>query len=193
MKEQQEKLYAHIDSLSKDIKGHQKEIKERESTIGDKVQRIFELRKKNQELEKFKFVLDYKITELRYQIEPKKSEIKQVGEREREIATGARFDVSWHAGMPATLRRRERIVKARWHSSNEEQNQGSSESLSVPLLARLLIALLAGMLTCVPAGLLVVWVHTVQRAAIADESGAADLQEEEPVPAAGGETAQPQT
>jgi len=50
-----------IDSLEKDIKGHLKEIKEREATIADKVHRIFELRKKNQELEKFKFVLDYKV------------------------------------------------------------------------------------------------------------------------------------
>jgi cilia- and flagella-associated protein 57 len=33
------------------------------------------LKKKNQELEKFKFVLDYKIKELKRQIEPRENEI----------------------------------------------------------------------------------------------------------------------
>merc|ERR1711907_525601 len=48
---------------------------ERDETIGDKEKRIYDLKKKNQELEKFKFVLDYKIKELRKQIEPKELEI----------------------------------------------------------------------------------------------------------------------
>ena len=38
--------------------------------------RIYDLKSKTQELEKFKFVLDYKIKELRKQIEPKEREIK---------------------------------------------------------------------------------------------------------------------
>ena len=37
------------------------EIAERKRTIADKETRIFQLKKKTQELEKFKFVLDYKI------------------------------------------------------------------------------------------------------------------------------------
>lgn len=41
----------------------------------EKDKRILDLRKKNQELEKFKFVLDYKIIELRKQIEPKEMDI----------------------------------------------------------------------------------------------------------------------
>jgi WD40 repeat protein len=81
MKEKQQFLTNQIESLEKDIMGHMKEIKERESTIGDKVHRIFELRKKNQELEKFKFVLDYKITELKRQIQPRKLEMKQMSEQ----------------------------------------------------------------------------------------------------------------
>ncbi len=44
----------------------------------DKDKRIYDLRKKNQELEKFKFVLNYKIQELKRQIMPRKKEI-QVG------------------------------------------------------------------------------------------------------------------
>ena len=44
----------------------------------EKDKRIFDLRKKNQELEKFKFVLDYKIVELRKQIEPKEQGIVEL-------------------------------------------------------------------------------------------------------------------
>ena len=42
----------------------------------DKEKRIYDLRKKNQELEKFKFVLNYKIQELKRQIMPRKKEIQ---------------------------------------------------------------------------------------------------------------------
>lgn len=54
--------------LEKDIGGLKREIRERDETIGDKERRIYELKKKNQELEKFKFVLDYKIKELKKQV-----------------------------------------------------------------------------------------------------------------------------
>jgi len=54
--------------LEKDITGLKREIRERDETIGDKERRIYELKKKNQELEKFKFVLDYKIKELKKQV-----------------------------------------------------------------------------------------------------------------------------
>merc|ERR1719240_1735255 len=43
--------------------------------IGDKEQKIYDLKKQNQELEKFKFVLDYKIKELKAQIDPKNDDI----------------------------------------------------------------------------------------------------------------------
>ena len=47
------------------------EISERESTLKEKLGRIQDLRKKIQELEKFKFVLDYKIKELNLEIGPR--------------------------------------------------------------------------------------------------------------------------
>ena len=63
--------------------------RERDETIADKEKRIFDLKKKNQELEKFKFVLDYKIKELKRQIEPRESEIadlrRQVEEMDLEL------------------------------------------------------------------------------------------------------------
>jgi hypothetical protein len=57
-----------LPGLEKDIAGLKREIRERDDTIGDKERRIYELKKKNQELEKFKFVLDYKIKELKKQV-----------------------------------------------------------------------------------------------------------------------------
>ncbi|RLN73362.1 hypothetical protein BBJ28_00023607, partial [Nothophytophthora sp. Chile5] len=51
--------------------------------------RIYDLKKKNQELEKFKFVLDYKIKELKRAIEPRENEIAdmktQIKEMDREL------------------------------------------------------------------------------------------------------------
>ena len=64
-----------IKSLEKDILGLKREIQEREDTLMEKEKRISDLRKKNQELEKFKFVLDFKIVELRNEIEPKEHDI----------------------------------------------------------------------------------------------------------------------
>jgi len=53
-----------------------KEILDRDVTVRDKDSKISDLRKKNQELEKFKFVLDYKIKELKREILPREKEIQ---------------------------------------------------------------------------------------------------------------------
>merc|ERR1711900_53139 len=70
-----------IDALNKEKESNEKEIRERDKTIADKVQRIFDLKKQNQELEKFKFVLDYKIKELKAQIDPKNEDIAGMKQR----------------------------------------------------------------------------------------------------------------
>ena len=93
-----------ISSLKKDIEGFKKEIQERDDTIQDKVKsqlqstfknfkiilllkekRIYELKKKNQELEKFKFVLDYKIKEQKKMVEPREMEIKDLKEEKTKM------------------------------------------------------------------------------------------------------------
>ncbi|KAJ8608286.1 hypothetical protein CTAYLR_010208 [Chrysophaeum taylorii] len=68
-------LHEQIKKLEREITAHKIEIKKRDDTIGVKEKKIYELKKKNQELEKFKFVLDYKIKELKRQIEPRETEI----------------------------------------------------------------------------------------------------------------------
>jgi hypothetical protein len=85
MLDREKQLYDHIASLEKDRKAHKKEIVEREETLADKDSRIFDLRKKNQELEKFKFVLNYKIQELKRQIMPRKREIKDMRDQMKEM------------------------------------------------------------------------------------------------------------
>lgn len=70
--EQQKK---HIDSLKVQISEKNTEIKKKDNIIGDKEDHIYKLKKKTQELEKFKFVLDYKIKELKREIQPKEAEI----------------------------------------------------------------------------------------------------------------------
>ena len=73
-----------IETLRKDIGGHKREIHEREITIRDKDRRIYDLKKKNQELEKFKFVLDYKIKELKRQLNPRSIEIRELQKQVRD-------------------------------------------------------------------------------------------------------------
>lgn len=74
-----------IVSLRKDLEGNKKQIEERDETLEEKDARIYDLRKKNQELEKFKFVLNYKIQELQRQIAPRQREIKDMREQTKEM------------------------------------------------------------------------------------------------------------
>merc|ERR1711904_254278 len=67
-----------VDKLIRERDQNLKEIRERDKMIGDKEQRIYDLKKQNQELEKFKFVLDYKIKELKAQIDPKNDSITEM-------------------------------------------------------------------------------------------------------------------
>lgn len=67
--------------LTQEIQQLKVVIHSRDSSIGEKEKNIYELKRKNQELEKFKFVLDYKIKELKLQIEPKELEIANMKEQ----------------------------------------------------------------------------------------------------------------
>ncbi|KAK2961400.1 putative cilia- and flagella-associated protein 57 [Blattamonas nauphoetae] len=70
-----------LDEVMGEIASLRKEIAEREDTISDKAFRIQDLKQKNQELDKFKFVLDWKIQELETKMEPKDREIKNLSEQ----------------------------------------------------------------------------------------------------------------
>uniref|UniRef100_A0A3B1KA86 Cilia and flagella associated protein 57 n=1 Tax=Astyanax mexicanus TaxID=7994 RepID=A0A3B1KA86_ASTMX len=85
LKLEQNKLEGIIKSLEKDILVLKREVQKRDVTINDKEKNIYDLNSKNQELEKFKFVLDYKITELKKQIEPRENVIKEMKEQTQEV------------------------------------------------------------------------------------------------------------
>ena len=61
------------------------EINLNDQTIGEKEKQIYQLKKKTQELEKFKFVLDYKIKELKREIAPKEKEINELKSKTQEM------------------------------------------------------------------------------------------------------------
>lgn len=81
MYEKEEHLLLHIKNLEERIHSHKSEIKDRDKTIGESERAIYDLKKDNQELEKFKFVLDYQIKELKRQIEPRENEIADMKEQ----------------------------------------------------------------------------------------------------------------
>ena len=84
IKEKEQDLATEIQkqrALKSEIENQINEIAERKRTIADKETRIFQLKKKTQELEKFKFVLDYKIKELKRDINPKEAEINKLNEQ----------------------------------------------------------------------------------------------------------------
>jgi len=70
------------------------DIRDREQTIDNKEKRISELRMKAKELEKIKFVLDYKYKELKKEIEPKETQIQhmkgQIKEMDEELERDVR-------------------------------------------------------------------------------------------------------
>lgn len=74
-----------INQLEQQKKSQDDELQEREKTIKDKDKRIIDLKKKTQELEKFKFVLDYKIKELKRDIGPREMEIQTLNEQTNKM------------------------------------------------------------------------------------------------------------
>ena len=55
---------------------------DRDENIQDSERKVYDLKKRNQELEKYKFVLDYRIKELKEQVEPRENHIAEMS---REI------------------------------------------------------------------------------------------------------------
>ena len=68
---------AQLDELKRRSAALLKEIDEREEQIADKEKKMYRFKRKNQELEKHKFVLDHQIRQLKLQIEPRTKAIKQ--------------------------------------------------------------------------------------------------------------------
>lgn len=86
---QQATIESQIEAARRDIDALTQEFKDRGETIAEKERRVLDLKRKNQELEKFKFVLEYKIKELKSQIDPRDEEIRQAKSRLAEMGQEA--------------------------------------------------------------------------------------------------------
>ena len=79
------------------------DIRDREHTIDNKEKRISELRMKAKELEKIKFVLDYKYKELKQEIEPKETQILHMKEQIKEMDEELERDVRTNHALGQAL------------------------------------------------------------------------------------------
>lgn len=86
LQNEHQQLKSEIISREQDIANLKKEIFERDYTIQENERRFSEVKNKNQELEKFKFVLNRKISELTMQIRPKEEEIRQKKEQIQDVS-----------------------------------------------------------------------------------------------------------
>ncbi|XP_046661792.1 cilia- and flagella-associated protein 57 [Homalodisca vitripennis] len=85
LQNEHQQLKTEIVSREQDITNLKKEIFERDYTIQENERRFSEVKNKNQELEKFRFVLNHKIVELQMQIQPKEEEIQQKKEQIQDM------------------------------------------------------------------------------------------------------------
>ena len=70
-----------IETQTERINRMKRQVDDKEKEIGDREKKIYELKQENQNLEKFKFVLDYKIRELKQEIGPREEEIAKMKEK----------------------------------------------------------------------------------------------------------------
>lgn len=78
-------LLSAIGVLEQRIVGQKRDMKDKDRKIADAERAISELKKDNGELEKFKFVLDFQIKQLKRQIEPREVEIEQIKQQIADI------------------------------------------------------------------------------------------------------------
>ncbi|KAL0221845.1 hypothetical protein RCL1_001699 [Eukaryota sp. TZLM3-RCL] len=90
----QEKHLSEIEKIQREKASLAREIKERNNTIEEKELRALDLKKKNQELTKFRFVLNFKIEELHQELQPYQDQIQsfldQINQMEDELASHQR-------------------------------------------------------------------------------------------------------
>ena len=99
MAEKEEALHETMRSLQSDIAMHKADIKERDVIISGHECTMYELKADNRELEKFKFVLDHQIRELKTQIEPRERDIGVMKEQVRSRDGKLEFANSYNRSL----------------------------------------------------------------------------------------------
>ena len=111
------------------IESQMGELKERQTTIADKEIKIDDLNKRTMELEKFKFVLDYKIKELKRDILPRENNIASLHEQVNKM----QIEVKHFQTISANLKLIVEDLKMR-HKGLEEENLRCGHTLDVQIL-----------------------------------------------------------
>ena len=93
------KLKVVIQMTEKEISSLRKDLVDRDANVHDKEKVIFDLKKTNNELEKFKFVLDYKIKELKKMIEPKEREIMYLKQQNADMENELESTIAVRNGL----------------------------------------------------------------------------------------------
>ncbi|CAG7830333.1 unnamed protein product [Allacma fusca] len=88
-----------IQMTEKEISSLRKDLVDRDANVHDKEKIIFDMKKTNNELEKFKFVLDYKIKELKKMIEPKEREILYLKQQNQDMETELESTIAVRNGL----------------------------------------------------------------------------------------------
>lgn len=70
-----------ITALEREMTGLRRQVAERDETVSEKESRILDLRRKAQELEKFKFVLEHQLREAKKELEPREADITALKEQ----------------------------------------------------------------------------------------------------------------
>lgn len=89
-----------------------KDIKEREDTIAEKERRMAELKAHNKELEKFKYVLDYKLRELKKEIEPRDEAIGRMRSTVTELDDELQKDFRHNMTLSHDLEEKQKKVES---------------------------------------------------------------------------------
>ncbi len=81
------------------------------------------MKKKNQELEKFKFVLDYKIKEQKKMIEPREKEIKELKEEKTKMESELERFNKHNTQLELSNKEKDSKLEALQKELNEERNK----------------------------------------------------------------------
>ncbi|KAK2962662.1 putative cilia- and flagella-associated protein 57 [Blattamonas nauphoetae] len=102
---------ATVEQLRNDLKNQDVRMNEHEDTITNKETMILRLKRENQELDKFKFVLEFKIRELEKTIQPKNEQIAALEEQIQDM--DAELEREHRRSTTAQLELKEKEMRAR--------------------------------------------------------------------------------
>ena len=96
--------------------------------------RIYDLKKKNQELEKFKFVLDFKISAQKKLMEPNEKELKELKEEKTKMEAELERFNKQNTQLELTMKETQSRLESSQKELRDERNRVSALQLSFLIL-----------------------------------------------------------